>query len=61
MGAVSTYLVNNWKTTAIGIGALVYAGFQYWATGTFDITAIMVGFGLTAAKDGNVTGGTKQV
>lgn len=57
-------LTKNWKTSVAGlIGILtVYAVSQHWIS---KDTATAIGtlagsLGLLAAKDGNVTGGTKQ-
>ena len=56
--------MRNWKTTLAGAAALlsvvakiVVSGSIDWAT---DGPAILAGIGLIAAKDHNVTGGTKQ-
>lgn len=56
-------LFTNWKTSSAGIGALIMVAFKFYTThqiGAEDITAVLVGFGLLAAKDLNVTGGTKE-
>lgn len=54
----------NWKTSLSGlIGLLtVFAISQHWITQTTAeaIGTLAVSSGLVAAKDGNVTGGTKQ-
>lgn len=62
--------MNNWKTTAAGIsaivGGLVRAYFAYQSGQINEeavmttATAILTGIGLILAKDSDVTGGTKQ-
>jgi hypothetical protein len=59
--------MKSWKTTVMGIMAILSAligAAQGFIAGTpvdwtATITAIMAGVGLIAAKDSNVTGGTK--
>lgn len=57
-------LFKNWKTTLAGLISVVTVigsslGFLQHDQATM-ITALAASFGLMAAKDGNVTGGTKQ-
>lgn len=56
--------MKNWKTTVAGfIGiAITVATSMHWITADVAaaITTIAVSLGLIAAKDSNVTGGTKQ-
>lgn len=50
----------NWKTTVLGILALLFTGFKIYSTGTVepeDVAIITTGGGLIVAKDNNVTGG----
>ena len=59
-------MLNNWKTTASGVAAILVALGDIAAAlshgnvpnVTADFAAITAGIGLIAAKDGNVTGGT---
>ena len=54
----------NWKTTVPGIIALASVVYHTWQTKTLDWNALqdaLVGLGLIAAKDFNVTGGDKSV
>jgi len=54
------FLTINWKTTAAGVLALAGVAYKFWTTKTVspeDITAVLIAFGLIAAKDVNVTGG----
>jgi hypothetical protein len=63
-------ILMNWKTSLTGIAAILTAlGDMFTQIGTGnvgagniekDFLAIVVGVGLLAAKDSNVTGGTKQ-
>lgn len=56
-------MLTNWKTTIPGIIALVTVVWNSWQTKTVDWTNLqtaLVGLGLVAAKDWNVTGGTKE-
>ncbi len=55
-------MLTNWKTTIPGILALATVIWNAWQTKTInwvDLQAAFVGMGLVAAKDWNVTGGTK--
>lgn len=56
--------MKNWKTTVAGIavGAIAAATALHWITveQATAITAALTSLGLLAAKDSNVTGGTKQ-
>lgn len=56
-------MLTNWKTTIPGIGALLVVMWNAWTSKTVswdDLQAALVGIGLVAAKDFNVTGGTKS-
>ena len=56
-------MLTNWKTTIPGIIALVTVVWNSWQTKTVDWSSLqtaLVGLGLVAAKDWNVTGGTKE-
>lgn len=59
-------ILTNWKTTSAGILSIIGAGYViYNGHGSQEsvmggITGILAGLGLFFAKDGNVTGGTKQ-
>jgi len=51
--------INNWKTTLPGLLALATVAWNTWQTKTVswvDLQAALVGVGLVAAKDWNVTG-----
>lgn len=54
----------SWKTTLAGISGLLAIVVKIVTTGHFDFVtdgpAIATAVGLLAAKDSNVTGGTKQ-
>lgn len=53
----------NWKTSLPGILALLSVVWNSWQTKTLswpDLQTALVGLGLVAAKDFNVTGGTKS-
>lgn len=56
--------MKNWKTTVAGIltlAVLAANAFGYIDMVTTErLTMALVGLGLWAAKDSNVTGGTKQ-
>ena len=55
--------MNNPYTTVTGILTLVTVLWHAWQTKTLnwdDLQAALAGLGLVAAKDWNVTGGTKQ-
>lgn len=54
----------NWMTTIPGIIQLASVVYHAWQTKTLDWDALqnaLVGVGLIAAKDFNVTGGNKSV
>lgn len=57
-------LTKNWKTTAAGLIGLLTVGAlsQHWITPetAAAIATLSTSLGLVVAKDGNVTGGTKQ-
>lgn len=56
-------MLTNWKTTIPGILALLSVLWNSWQTKTIDwanLQTALVGLGLLAAKDWNVTGGTKH-
>ena len=56
-------MLTNWKTTIPGIIALVTVVWNAWQTKTVDWSSLqnaLVGLGLIAAKDWNVTGGTTK-
>ena len=56
-------MLTNWKTTIPGVIALVTVVWNSWQTKTVDWSSLqtaLVGLGLVAAKDWNVTGGTKS-
>jgi hypothetical protein len=53
-------MLKNWKTTIPGVLTLIGVLFNAWQTKTIDWTTLqgaLVGVGLLAAKDFNVTGG----
>jgi hypothetical protein len=54
--------MKNWKTTLAGVLAILVAlaTTMHWITAEVAaaVTTILVSFGLMAAKDKNVTGGT---
>ena len=55
-------MMTNWMTTIPGIGALLVVLFNAWTTKTLhweDLQTALVALGLVAAKDFNVTGGTR--
>ena len=55
-------MLTNWKTTIPGVIALVTVVWNTWQSKTLDwanLQNALVGLGLIAAKDWNVTGGTK--
>jgi hypothetical protein len=55
-------LATNWMTTIPGVIALVGVLWNAWSTKTLnwaDLQQALVGLGLIAAKDFNVTGGTR--
>jgi hypothetical protein len=53
-------IFKNWKTSLAGIAAIT-GGIKLIVDNNIEagVTAIITGLGLFAAKDGNVTGGTK--
>jgi hypothetical protein len=54
-------MIKNWLTSLFGIASIIVALFHCVHNGSIDLTcvqAILVGAGLLAAKDRNVTGGT---
>jgi len=56
-------MLTNWKTTIPGIIALVTVVWNTWQSKTLDwanLQNALIGLGLVAAKDWNVTGGTKS-
>ncbi len=68
MGSLFEKIGTNWKTSAAGIGMILGAlgdiahNISVGTPVNFSVslTAIVAGIGLLAAKDSNVTGGTKQ-
>ena len=55
-------MLKNWMTTVPGVIALASVAWNTWQTKTLnwaDLQAALVGLGLIAAKDFNVTGGSK--
>lgn len=55
-------MLTNWKTTIPGVIALVTVVWNTWQSKTLDwanLQNALIGLGLVAAKDWNVTGGTK--
>ena len=55
-------MMKNWMTTVPGILALLSVLYNAWQTKTInwaDLQTALVGLGLIAAKDFNVTGGIK--
>ena len=56
-------MLKNWMTTIPGILALATVGWNAYQTKTLnwgDLQTALVGIGLVAAKDFNVTGGAKS-
>lgn len=56
-------MMTNWMTTIPGILALVTVAWNSWQTKTLDWSSLqnaLIGLGLVAAKDWNVTGGDKH-
>lgn len=56
-------MMSNWMTTIPGILTLIGVMFNAWQTKTVNIHEMqdaLIGIGLIAAKDWNVTGGTKS-
>jgi hypothetical protein len=55
-------MLKNWMTTVPGVLALLSVLWDAWQTKTINITDLqgaLIGVGLIAAKDWNVTGGDK--
>lgn len=55
-------MLTNWMTTIPGILALLSVLWNAWQTKTVnwvDLQGALIGIGLIAAKDFNVTGGTR--
>ena len=55
-------MLTNWKTTIPGVIALVTVVWNTWQSKTLDwanLQNALIGLGLVAAKDWNVTGGSK--
>ena len=55
-------MLKNWKTSIPGIANLVLVAWNIWQTKTIDATTLqqaLIGAGLVAAKDFNVTGDGK--
>jgi hypothetical protein len=55
-------MLNNWMTTVPGVLTLAMVLVQIWQTKTIDwaeLQRALLGVGLIAAKDFNVTGGTR--
>lgn len=56
--------MKNWKTTLSGIAAIAfYAVAYFWPEYKefcLGLQAVLISAGMIAAKDSNVTGGTKQ-
>ena len=55
--------LTNWKTTAAGVAIVIHVLSNFLGTHTLtteDYGNLTIAFGLIFAKDGNVTGGTKQ-
>jgi hypothetical protein len=56
-------MMKNWMTTIPGIVSLLVACWNMYQSKTIDVETLrqaLVGVGLIAAKDFNVTGGTKS-
>lgn len=52
-------MMTNWMTTIPGVVSLLFALWNMWQTKTVDVETLrqaLVGVGLIAAKDFNVTG-----
>lgn len=57
------HLTTNWQTTSAGVSMLVTLAFKWYFTREFsvdDVLAVLGSFGFIAAKDSNVTGGSKS-
>lgn len=56
-------ILKNWMTTVPGLLTLVMVLFNAWQTKSLnwgDLQAALIGIGLVAAKDYQVTGGTRE-
>lgn len=56
-------MIKNWMTTIPGVLALLSVLWDAWQTKTLnfaDLQGALIGIGLIAAKDWNVTGGDRQ-
>lgn len=56
-------MMTNWMTTVPGILALLSVLWNAWQTKTInfaDLQGALIGIGLIAAKDWNVTGGDRR-
>lgn len=56
-------MMTNWMTTVPGMLTLLFVLWNAWTTKTInvhDLQGALVGIGLVAAKDFNVTGGDRQ-
>ena len=56
-------MLKNWMTTVPGVLALLGVLWNAWQTKTINFTDLqgaLIGVGLIAAKDWNVTGGDKH-
>ena len=56
-------MLTNWMTTIPGVLALLSVLWNAWQTKTVnwsDLQGALIGIGLIAAKDFNVTGGTRS-
>lgn len=57
---MGTYLAKNWKTTLAGVfaiaGIVVSTWLPQYAPQLQQVSAVLAGMGLIAAKDGNKTG-----
>lgn len=56
-------MFTNWKTTASGLATIAYVVMPMFGVvlppGSLEVVLGAVGVGLVAAKDSNMTGGTK--
>lgn len=55
-------MIKNWMTTVPGVLALLSVLWDAWQTKTLnfaDLQGALIGIGLIAAKDWNVTGGSR--
>lgn len=56
-------MIKNWMTTIPGVLALLGVLWNAWQTKTLnfaDLQGALIGVGLIAAKDWNMTGGDRQ-